>query len=476
MIFLFSLALPIAFTSLTGGDYSKEEKRILAPKPTFFTTEGKLNPTIGSEMKNWFQDHIGFRSAFVKINALVKLNFFHQSPSNQVHIGKEGWFYYTQDENLEIAVGNYGLTQKTLDQILTNHLKIQEKLAERGIEYVIILPTSKVSIYPEYMRYGDGKLRQTPVDIVADYLEENSDLKVVRLKETLLEAKKTKQVYFKTDTHWTQAGAYAAYCEIVHKMNEWGLCSDEPVKVSYEESQYIGEFGDMLGIDLPPEPTWNTVLESQNALEDTSSDHYELFCEILNEENIKTPCYLYTNSSVEGPIVTMYGDSMFGGDWNARELLAEHFSEFIYIWDRSIRDDILDEFPPDIVIYELTERYINVFPSTNLSFLGKVPKKYDAEIDSFSWNGLELKVNVKNISDTAWNYADQIKLGIFSNEEDTGLRGFLPSQMEVRPGEIVTLKISFEKYQYLLSTRLEVVMLQEGIAYFGEKQQCNYSL
>ena len=50
---------------------------------------------------------------------------------------------------------------------------MQKRLNEKGIEYVVILPTSKVSIYPEYLRIGKGKVIETPVNLVADYLEKN---------------------------------------------------------------------------------------------------------------------------------------------------------------------------------------------------------------------------------------------------------------------------------------------------------------
>lgn len=468
VIFIVLIASPLLCIRWSGDSYSESEKRLLAPKPTMFLTDGTLNPKIGVEFKNWLEDHIGLREVFININAAIKLKVFHQSPSDKVHIGKNGWYYYTQDENLQIATGEYTLTENTLQQILENHLVIKRKLAEKGIEYVIILPTSKVSIYPENLRYGNGELRETPVDLVADYLEKNSDLKIVRLKEVLLEAKKSQQVFFKTDTHWTQMGAYAAYKEIIHRLEEWELCTTKPVEVRFEDAQYTGEFGAMLGTRLPPETIKNTVLLQQSAVKNNISETYEQFCEILKSEGIYTPCYYYENSAVQGLSVMMYGDSMFGG-WNATELLAENFSDFFYIWDGNIRSSLVDAMSPDIVIYELTERYLNAFPLKNTTFLQTQLEDYQAEIQSFQWDDLKLEVIVKNNSNSEWKYMDQIKLGIFSEGHDTGLRLLLPMGKHVRPGESVTLIFSFEDYVQLLSTNLEVQMLQEGICYFGSK-------
>ena len=469
-LFVLLIALPLITVEWKGNDYSEAEKRMLAPFPTLLQEDGNWNSNAGRETKAWLEDHIGFRAQLVQLSASIKLKLFHQSPSDRVHIGNDGWYYYTQDENLQIATGKYTFTDNVLEQILENHLAIQKKLEARGIEYMILLPTSKVSVYPEYMRYGSGEIRETPVDIVADYLEANSDLKVVRLKEPLLEAKKTQQVFFKTDTHWTQAGAYAAYREIIKRMNGWGLCGTDPVDVRFDEAEYVGEFGAMMGIDLPAEKTLNTVILEQNAVKNQESEKYNKFKTAIEAEGIYNPCYYYENTSVPGPSVMMYGDSMFGS-WNATELLAENFSEFSYIWDRNIRLGLLDTMNPDIVIYELTERYLNVFPSTNAAFIQEPLEEYWATVEDYQWNGLLLEVTVKNTSRSTWKYSDQIKLGVFSGEKDTGSRALLPVGKSIKPGESVAFTFAFDNWPQALSTKLEIQMLQEGICYFGEKQQ-----
>lgn len=139
--FVLMLAVPIVCISWTGSDYSASEKRILAAKPTLFTQDGELNLNFGGEFKNWLQDHIGFRSEFVTSSAAIKLRVFGMSPSEQVHIGKDGWYFYTPDDNLKIATGDYPLSEDTLAKILQEHLAIRDKLKAQGIEYVVILPT-----------------------------------------------------------------------------------------------------------------------------------------------------------------------------------------------------------------------------------------------------------------------------------------------------------------------------------------------
>ena len=469
-IFSFLLVLPLITVHRTGGEHSKVENRILASKPILFNKNGSLNPQAGKQIKQWLEDHIGFRDQFVKLSSSIKFHIFKLSSSKMVHIGKDGWYYYTGDNNLQIATGEYPLTQETLDQILVTHIAIRDKLKAQGIEYVVVFPTSKVSIYPENMRYGNGKVRQTPVDIVADYLEKNSDLHCIRLKERLLNEKKNQQVFFKTDTHWTQAGSYVAYKEIIKKLKAWNLCDTDPVEVSFEQSTFSGEFNSMLGVKLPVDQIYNSIIRNPKAIMNPKTDKHKRFSDLVEREGITNPCWSFENNSLlKKRIVMTTGDSMFGG-WNVTQLLAENFSEFYYIWEgANIRQSFLEEIKPDIVIAERTERYLNSYPIILAHFIRTPLNNVNSKIINYTWKDKELVVKVKNTGDQPWKYTDQVKLGLFIEGHDTGIRGLIPAKQSVEPGDIAIFRVSLVSYPYLLSKKFEVGMLQEGLKYFPER-------
>lgn len=464
------ITAPIFLIHWTGGDYSEAEKRNLAPKPIIFSEDGSINRNVMSETKSWLEDHIGFRDKFIKLSAGIKYYLFGQSPSDQVHIGEDGWLYYVPDNNLKIATGDYPLDEDMLEKILQEHLAIRDELAEQGIDYVIVLPTSKVSIYPEHLRYGDDQVRKSPVDVVADYIEDNSDLHVIRLKDALLKEKDNYQLYFKTDTHWNQRGAYIAYKEIIDKMKNWGLCDTNCAEVRFENTKYKGEFGAMMGIDLPAEDTENSVILHQKAMKDEKSNQYKRFHELLVTEEIGTPCYYYQNSSVPSNKVMLYGDSMFGG-WNLTDLFAENFSEFTYIWDRSIRPSLIDEIHPDVVVYELTERFLNLFTDQNRQMVAETLQDYQDQIEWADIQDGVLTVKVKNTSSSKWCWMDQIKLGIFIDEADSGIRAYLSANEIIEPGNDAIFTIDLDECSTLQGKEISVQMLQEGVCYFGEKKQ-----
>ena len=142
IIFVVLILIPVIFIQWGSGEFAEAEQRLLAEKPVLVLEDGTRNPNIWDEVQQWFGDHIGFREALVRTHANIQFQLFHQSPSDKIHIGRDGWYYYTLDENLQIASGEYTLTAEMLEQILQNHTVIRNKLKDKGIEYVIILPTS----------------------------------------------------------------------------------------------------------------------------------------------------------------------------------------------------------------------------------------------------------------------------------------------------------------------------------------------
>lgn len=466
------------FISLKSADLSVKEKRNLAAFPALRENDS-WNKNFCKEFSAWFEDHLGFREEFINIASWTKFTIFNQSPSEKVHIGKDGWYFYTQDYNIDIAQGNYPITEQLLEEILFCHKELQKRLKEKGIEYVVILPTSKVSIYPEKLRIGKGKVIKTPVDLVADYLEENSDIKVVRLKDCLLDEKNDRQVYYKTDTHWSHAGGYAAYKQILQKFKEWGFVSTEemPVETSFYESEAMGEFEDMMGIKLPKEKILFSDFKNQRAQANTDAKT-AVFKKILEDEGVwhVDLASLYTNSSSKSKSVMIWGDSMFQPGRLVTETLAENCSELYYIFasnDGPVRERLLNELKPDVFVYESTERYTSLVPARILQYLTLESKKplgeYKNNFEKIEFVNDNIYVTVKNTSSASWDILNEVRLGIIYNGNDTGKRINLPVNKTINTGGIYTFVVPKTLIAGLEQNKIEFLMLQEGISYFEER-------
>ena len=368
--------LPLCCFNWKQGQTSKSENRMLAGFPALFDTDGELSETLLDDLETWFEDNLGLRDSFLNISSFINYNIFHRSTSEKVELGKEGWLYYTRDNNLKLASGDYpDFDEDCLEQYCDTQTAIKKKLAEQGIEYVLVLPPSKVSIYPEYIDSGNYSLRKTAADLFADYLGEHSDVKVVRLKDALLEekSKTDKLLYFKTDTHWNTYGRYVGYKKIIADLNDWGILDGDKLKVEFQQSgPYTGDLSNMMGpIKLngsylsEPYMDWHFIGAKAYMVGD--GEEYGRIAELAEGEGIIQGHYnVYKNDAVNGKTILIYGDSMLASLIPA---LAENFSNTTFCWTYTLNQEMIDAVKPDVIIEEIAERGLN-------SYLDRFNEKY----------------------------------------------------------------------------------------------------
>jgi hypothetical protein len=484
LVFLSAIILPLVFSNKAGGEKSETENRYLATFPDILTKDMKMAPGLKIGLENWINDNVGFRTQFQKFRSDFEYHVFHTSPSNQVHIGENGWFYYTENNNLEIAMGNYPLTQQTLEKIRDNQVKIQKALNSKGIQYVIVLTPSKVSVYPEYLQGGRFAVRDTVIDIVSDYLRKNTTILIINTKEDLLAAKTSELVYFKTDTHWNEAGAYVGYRSVINSLKQYGIINSDPINITTYPSTHKGEFSTMMGdINLlPAEPFEATRIISPSSESVQSGDYYNHMQDLMKLDN--TLGYIsYQNENAEEKRVLIYGDSFFVS-WKMPLLLAENFSNLDFVWSDAIRGNVVRQSQPDIVIMERTERYIYTLAYNPDSALIYDPlKNPTAEIISQTTpiqivrnRKYDINITVKNTGEESWSEDRAVRLCIFQDGQDYGYRVLLPDGVIINPGEEYTFTLKDFQAPTNNSTYLEYQMVEEGIEYFGQKVRVDISI
>lgn len=99
------------------------------------------------------------------------------------------------------------------------------------------------------------------------------------------------------------------------------------------------------------------------------------------------------------------------------------------------------------------------------------PADYQSEIKSCTITDSGFEIVVKNSGSVDWSYDKQVKIGLFSEGKDTGIRRSLPIEKIVKPGEAYAFTFFKEQYEFFENGGVGVRMLQEGVAYWGEYQQ-----
>jgi len=244
-----TIVLPVAGMA-TGAEsrLANFENRVLAEMPQL-----KIDTitSLPGAFESYFNDHFGFRGALVKWNSIVRVKYLKTSTSPDVILGKNQWLFYRP------GVDDFrGLTSLSKGQLDDTSYSIQNKrdwLGERGIHYLVVIVPNKETIYPEYLPETATRVRQeTKLDQFLGHLEANWDMEVLDVRDSLLRAKAQYPVYYRTDTHWNDYGAFVTYCEIMKELTEHFPGLQFPSIAEYDVvrdgASYSGDLAKMLAM------------------------------------------------------------------------------------------------------------------------------------------------------------------------------------------------------------------------------------
>lgn len=316
-----------------------EENRVLAKKPQF-TLDNYLN--YSQEYTNWYDDHLPFRQKLVQLNSLLSYELFSSSTSENVIVGKDGWFFYTNEEAGDPLKDYKGMLEYDSASIerMTEYLEnVQEEMNRHEVEFVVLIPPNKESVYDEYMPdyiRKNGKAAQT--DAFVEYLQDNSSINVVYPKEEMLQYKDEYQLFFKQDTHWNLLGAFIGEQQILDVL--YG-----------ERSSLEGE--KIVDKELVVRPSAEKDLARMMNLQDYFSD-IEYSVEGYDDFDSWDSTYLQNETPAHNDKVLFVGDSFRR---SLKPYLNSDFSQVYIVTREEYTHDMLEKFKPDIVVLECVERY-----------------------------------------------------------------------------------------------------------------------
>jgi hypothetical protein len=340
------------------GTLSRSENRYLAPAPTFDSQAGGLTAYVPA-LADYLADRVALRDAMISLHARTWVGLLGTSPTDKLIVGKDGWFFL----NDAAAVGQYqGTAQLGEDELATWQRVLEQRrdwLAEQGSAFVLVLVPNKHQIYPEYM---PDRLPRIQADEqhaqLARYLKAHSDLVVVDLMPTLLQAKEEQRVYHKTDTHWNDLGAYAGYEEILvasaRALPRFASVI-KPVAVKAEVSLEKGiGLTAMVGLkEIYREEVFKLVKQDPQA--QILMKDKRLYAKFENQQK---PLALGVPSGGL-PRAVVFRDSFSNA---LIPYLSENFRRVLFVWTRDVEAKYVLREKPDIVIQEIAGRLLDRTP------------------------------------------------------------------------------------------------------------------
>jgi hypothetical protein len=335
---------------------SPNENRPPATYPTFRPTLAGTREFFAG-IEAWFSDRFGFRRQLVRWEQRLKWNLFRDSRIANVLVGNEGWLYFSDGRTVDDFCGARPFSDEDLEEwrmLLTGR---RDWLRQRGIRYLFVIPPDKQSIYPEHLPdWLIGRARSPRrIDQLLSFMRGKSDVPILDLRETLLEAKKLGQVYLQTDTHWNERGAIAAYRRIVSEAASLGVPITAPAGNAFVETVFDqggGDLARMLGQEAYLPERHTPILWPQPPLG---------MVDVRADTKLITKAWIpgiepqvSENPGVKGKIV-MFRDSFA---ITLSKFLGYSFGRVVYVWQQNWDRRIIESEKPDIVVDEMLERFV----------------------------------------------------------------------------------------------------------------------
>ena len=355
----------ILWVVMPKDHYSAQEKRVLADFPEL-NLETLFNGHFQQELDTYLSDHMPARNFFVGLNADYEL-LSGRNGSKGVYLGKDYYLFQKPAQDTDNLVKNAGY--------------IKEFAEDLDIPvYMTVLPSSGF-IYGDRLPWNHEEYRDD--ELISEFGKNlGSKVNYVDSVELFKDKADSVQLYYRTDHHWTAAGAYECY------MNLGSAMGYEPVeKDRFKKESISGFYGTSYSKSalwfVTPDSVelWSCTDQSEDAVSVDISDGNDkktgssyFFREQLENDD-KYPVYLDGNHS----LVRIKNKDAKGGklvvikDSYAHCLvpfLSLNYSEIIMVDLRYYKKEVSalaesENADAVLVLYSLQ----NLSEDTNLSYL-----------------------------------------------------------------------------------------------------------
>ena len=281
--------------------------------------------------------------------------------SENVIFGSGSRLYYTETIRDFTKQNTFSQKQLTyLQRQLNIELGEIRKFTGKETELIILCAPNPATVYgneelPEDIVSRVSKKNGSRLELFTEKMSELDGVTAIDITDVMMENKDIGKLYYQTDTHWTELGAYFGYRAIMDKVAE-----KHPLAAPYKLDDFKIRYNDDIGGDLAgfldidkriSERVPHLVLKNESKV----NENYDKPDTISRPEAVED--FTSTVSDAGLPSAYLVRDSY------AMQLIpqiCEHFSE-LYVeemWNYEIDYDVLRDIKPDYVIYVIAERNI----------------------------------------------------------------------------------------------------------------------
>lgn len=325
-----------------------KENRKLAPAPVWPADFAALK-TLRAEVDAYVADHFPARAQLISLVNYARMPFG-VSGSPRVIVGRDGWLFYDDGGHLGAARGDPALSDEDARAWLSGLAGRTETLKAQGVPYLVITAPMKETIYPEQAPgwYG-GPAPDRPSVKLTRLAAQSGVGEVLHFHAAVDLAKRSGvNAYGPNDTHWTGAGAYAAYVSLMRRLERLGV--GEPPRPMSDfkpvEDNRLRDLAQMLGVG-------HLVRPKDGMLSDPLAEQRHKVTWLTDKQDWTAPRLVQTGE-VGKPTLLITVDSFSTA---LLPFLYSHFSQVVvaHNQDGAWREDLIARFKPDVVVLEVVE-------------------------------------------------------------------------------------------------------------------------
>lgn len=209
LVCFFFAVLFMPMLKIDNDEKSSQENRMLAKYIPLFNTQG-INLQYGKQFESWFNDHFFGRNFLIKLNNEVHQHINKYYGNSKAQMQADGWLIGKNESQSKL------ISTKQLDEI-TNAIKQFNDFCEQNdiMCYIEIAPRKVEFMKDKLLRKVFG---QDPADVLYHHLKNSNITNVIYPHDALIKSNKENFVFFKTDHHWTEWGAYIGYKELMTRI------------------------------------------------------------------------------------------------------------------------------------------------------------------------------------------------------------------------------------------------------------------
>ncbi len=175
----------------------------LAEKPEF-SMKKWVSGEYQVEAQTFVKDNFGFRPTFVRIYNQMYYNFYNIAKANGVIIGKDNYLF--EENYIKAHLGLDFIGEKAIREKVFKIKKIQDTLATKGIDLIVMLAPGKASFNPEYIpdKFFINRNDSTNYSYYKKEIEAN-DIKLLDFNKWFIDLKDTirYKLFPKNGIHWS---------------------------------------------------------------------------------------------------------------------------------------------------------------------------------------------------------------------------------------------------------------------------------